>query len=142
MSCQTVLRIWDCLFYEGSKILFRVALTLISHHQKLILQAQNFSDLCQYFKKITHGEFVVNCHGFMQVTSSHSKTILKVIKHCYLLLGYLFNKQSLNHSIHLELCMYVIFSLQNIFKEPGSLSMTTINKLRETCRERIQAQEL
>lgn len=74
MSGQTVLRIWDCLFYEGSKILFRVALTLIRHHQELILQARNFSDVCERFKKITHGEFVENCHVFMQVTS---KVILK-----------------------------------------------------------------
>lgn len=67
LSCQTVLRIWDCLFYEGSKILFRVALTLIRHHQKVILQARNFSDICECFKQITHGEFVENCHAFMQV---------------------------------------------------------------------------
>ncbi|KAB5576899.1 hypothetical protein PHYPO_G00203820 [Pangasianodon hypophthalmus] len=95
LPVETVLRIWDCLFYEGSKILFRVALTLIRHHQKLILQAQNFPDICEHFKQITHGEFVENCHAFMQ----------------------------------------------NIFTEPGSLSMATITKLREICRERIQAQD-
>ncbi|KAM9487072.1 growth hormone-regulated TBC protein 1b [Clarias gariepinus] len=94
LPMETVLRIWDCLFYEGSKILFRVALTLIRHHQKVILQARNFSDICECFKQITHGEFVENCHAFMQ----------------------------------------------NIFMEPGSLSMATIMKLRELCRERIQAQ--
>ncbi|KAI3377546.1 hypothetical protein L3Q82_008704 [Scortum barcoo] len=63
----TVLRIWDCLFYEGSKILFRVALTLIHHNQALIQQAQSLPDVCQNFKQITHGPFVDECHTFMQV---------------------------------------------------------------------------
>lgn len=64
---QTVLRIWDCLFYEGSKILFRVALTLIHHHQAQIQQAQSLPDICEIFKQITHGPFVDECHIFMQV---------------------------------------------------------------------------
>lgn len=66
-SLQTVLRIWDCLFYEGSKILFRVALTLIHHNEALIHQAQSLPDVCQTFKQMTHGPFVDNCHSFMQV---------------------------------------------------------------------------
>lgn len=64
---QTVLRIWDCLFYEGSKILFRVALTLIHHYRDLIEQAQSLPDICQIFKQITGGAFVEECHPFMQV---------------------------------------------------------------------------
>lgn len=64
---QTVLRIWDCLFYEGSKILFRVALTLIHHNEALIQQAQSLPDVCQNFKQITHGPFVEECHTFMKV---------------------------------------------------------------------------
>lgn len=64
---QTVLRIWDCLFYEGSKILFRVALTLIRHNQALIAQAQSLPDICDRFKQITRGAFVEDCHLFMQV---------------------------------------------------------------------------
>eukprot|EP00064_Thunnus_orientalis_P013671 superscaffoldBa00002263_g13711 len=93
--CQTVLRIWDCLFYEGSKILFRVALTLIHHNQALIQQAQSLPDVCQTFKQITHGPFVDECHTFMQ----------------------------------------------KIFTEPGSLSISTLTKLRATCRSRIIAEE-
>lgn len=64
---QTVLRIWDCLFYEGSKILFRVALTLIRPHQAEILPAQNLPDICERFKHITKAPDVHNCHTFMQV---------------------------------------------------------------------------
>ncbi|XP_028257615.1 growth hormone-regulated TBC protein 1-A [Parambassis ranga] len=66
LPVETVLRIWDCLFYEGSKILFRVALTLIHYHQDLIQQAQSLPDICEAFKQITHGPFVEECHTFMQ----------------------------------------------------------------------------
>ncbi|KAM4614953.1 growth hormone-regulated TBC protein 1-A-like [Polymixia lowei] len=66
LPVETVLRIWDCLFYEGSKILFRVALTLIHHNQDLIQQAQSLPDVCQTFKQIAHGPFVDECHKFMQ----------------------------------------------------------------------------
>ncbi|XP_051782191.1 growth hormone-regulated TBC protein 1-A isoform X1 [Erpetoichthys calabaricus] len=96
LPVETVLRIWDCLFYEGSKILFRVALTLIKHNQTTILQARNFPDVCDKFKQIIKGHFVEDCHGFMQ----------------------------------------------SIFIEPGSLPMTTINKLREKCQASLLAQGL
>lgn len=95
LPVETVLRIWDCLFYEGSKILFRVALTLIRHHQQEIAEAQNLPDVCERFKRITRGAFVEDCHAFMQ----------------------------------------------KIFQEPGSLSMATVSKLRESCRTRIIADE-
>lgn len=68
VSPQTVLRIWDCLFNEGSKIIFRVALTLIKQHQAFILEATSFADICEKFKEITKGSFVTECHTFMQVS--------------------------------------------------------------------------
>ncbi|XP_035507210.1 growth hormone-regulated TBC protein 1-A-like [Scophthalmus maximus] len=95
LPIETVLRIWDCLFYEGSKVLFRVALTLIIHHQPEILRARSLSDVCECFKQITCGAFTLDCHTFMQKT----------------------------------------------FSEPGSLSMATIDKLREKCRHQIPMEE-
>ncbi|KAM9709937.1 growth hormone-regulated TBC protein 1-A-like isoform 2-T2 [Menidia menidia] len=94
LPIETVLRIWDCLFYEGSKVLFRVALTLVLHHQTEVLRARSLPDVCQCFKQMTSGAFTLDCHAFMQ-----------------------------------------------IFTEPGSLSMATINKLREKCRRQIQEEE-
>lgn len=64
---QTVLRVWDCLFYEGSKVLFRAALTLIIHHQPEILRARSLSDVCECFRQITCGAFTLDCHAFTQV---------------------------------------------------------------------------
>nr|XP_020463599.1 growth hormone-regulated TBC protein 1 [Monopterus albus] len=66
LPVETVLRIWDCLFYEGSKILFRVALTLLQHNQTQIGQAQSLPDVCQIFKQITCGPLVDECHTFMK----------------------------------------------------------------------------
>ncbi|XP_043333697.1 growth hormone-regulated TBC protein 1 isoform X2 [Cervus canadensis] len=66
LPVETVLRVWDCLFSEGSKILFRVALTLLKHHQASILEATSIPDLCEKFKEITRGRFVTECHSFMQ----------------------------------------------------------------------------
>uniref|UniRef100_A0A3B3BUC0 Growth hormone-regulated TBC protein 1 n=1 Tax=Oryzias melastigma TaxID=30732 RepID=A0A3B3BUC0_ORYME len=95
LPIETVLRIWDCLFYEGSKVLFRVALTLILHHQPEILRARSLPDVCECFKQMTCGAFTMDCHAFMQ----------------------------------------------KIFTEPGSLSMSTIHKLREKCRQQILEEE-
>ena len=67
-----MLRVWDCLFSEGSKIIFRVALTLLKHHQASILEATSVPDLCEKFKEITRGRFVTECHSFMQVGVSHA----------------------------------------------------------------------
>ncbi|CAO2611500.1 Growth hormone-regulated TBC protein 1, partial [Lemmus lemmus] len=94
LPVETVLRIWDCLFNEGSKIIFRVALTLIKQHQEFILEASSVPDICDKFKQITKGDFVTECHTFMQ----------------------------------------------KIFSEPGSLSMTTISRLRESCRAALLTQ--
>uniref|UniRef100_F7CUX3 Growth hormone regulated TBC protein 1 n=1 Tax=Equus caballus TaxID=9796 RepID=F7CUX3_HORSE len=94
LPVETVLRIWDCLFNEGSKIIFRVALTLIKQHQALILEATSFADVCEKFKELTRGRFVTECHTFMQ----------------------------------------------KIFSEPGSLSTSTITRLRERCRAKLLAQ--
>ncbi|XP_062312600.1 growth hormone-regulated TBC protein 1-A-like [Osmerus eperlanus] len=66
LPVETVLRIWDCLFYEGSKILFRVALTLILHHQAEILAARSLPEVCECFKAITRTQFTMDCHTFMQ----------------------------------------------------------------------------
>ncbi|XP_061580575.1 growth hormone-regulated TBC protein 1-A-like isoform X1 [Cololabis saira] len=95
LPIETVLRVWDCLFYEGSKVLFRVALTLVLHHQAEILRCRSLPDVCECFRQISSGAFTLDCHTFMQ----------------------------------------------RIFTEPGSLSMATIDKLRDKCRRQILEEE-
>lgn len=68
LPTETVLRIWDCLFYEGSKILFRVALTLIKMHKNQILNARELGELVTCFKEMGRHPNVVDCHTFMSVS--------------------------------------------------------------------------
>ena len=64
---QTLLRIWDCVFYEGSKIIFRVALTLIKLHQDQLLECQTFTDVVDVFKAMPRHAIVTHCHKFLKV---------------------------------------------------------------------------
>lgn len=66
LPIETVLRIWDCLFYEGSKILFRVGITMIIKNKEKLLNARNFSEITEVFKGITQESVVIECHSFMQ----------------------------------------------------------------------------
>ncbi|GFY54847.1 growth hormone-regulated TBC protein 1-A [Trichonephila inaurata madagascariensis] len=66
LPIETVLRIWDCLFYEGSKILLRVAVTLVIKNQDKILAAKNFVEITEVFKSLPLGATVTECHSFMQ----------------------------------------------------------------------------
>jgi len=69
-SClfQTVLRVWDCLFMEGSKILFRVGVTLVKKHSAAITQCQSFPEVMAVFRSIAAS--ALNCHDFMDVSRS------------------------------------------------------------------------
>lgn len=66
LPIETTLRIWDCLFYEGTKIIFRVALTLIKRNRANLLACQDFASLADCFKEITKDSIVLRCHDFMQ----------------------------------------------------------------------------
>ncbi|KAK5646956.1 hypothetical protein RI129_005420 [Pyrocoelia pectoralis] len=65
LPTETVLRIWDCIFYEGSKVIFRVALTLIKIHRQQILEAKDLGEMVDCFRKMGQNFNVVNCHQFM-----------------------------------------------------------------------------
>lgn len=62
-----MLRIWDCLFYEGDKILFRVAVTLVKFNSEKIMKCRSFPEVMDVFRQIASDPLVVNCHEFMQV---------------------------------------------------------------------------
>lgn len=66
-SSQTVLRIWDSLFYEGSKVLFRVGVTLIKLNRRQIMKCRNFPEITNVMKDIPKSTNVIKCHEFMQV---------------------------------------------------------------------------
>ncbi len=67
LPVETVLRIWDCLFAEGSKVLFRVALTLLKANESRLLAQAEFADLVGELKAIvTESKEVLHCHDFLE----------------------------------------------------------------------------
>uniref|UniRef100_T2MBZ9 Growth hormone-regulated TBC protein 1 n=1 Tax=Hydra vulgaris TaxID=6087 RepID=T2MBZ9_HYDVU len=66
LPVETVLRLWDCLFYEGSKILLRAAFTLIIINKKNFLQLNEFTEICNLFKNIPLSKETLDCHYFLQ----------------------------------------------------------------------------
>ena len=64
---QTVLRIWDCLFYEGSKILLRVGLALITINRERLLKCTNFPQAVDTFSAMVKEVSTQDCHKFIEV---------------------------------------------------------------------------
>jgi len=65
---QTVLRIWDCLFNEGGKVLLRAALVLVLNNKDQLLRCSNFSEVTDLFKKIEDSKQSLHCHTFVKVS--------------------------------------------------------------------------
>ncbi|ORY83643.1 rab-GTPase-TBC domain-containing protein, partial [Protomyces lactucae-debilis] len=47
LPIETTLRVWDCLFYEGSKVLFRIALTILKQGERSILAVSDPIEIFQ-----------------------------------------------------------------------------------------------
>ncbi|CAG0887096.1 unnamed protein product [Cyprideis torosa] len=66
LPIETLLRVWDCLFYEGVKVLFRVALTLILQNRRELLAQQDMDGINRVFKRLIHEQNVLQCHDFIR----------------------------------------------------------------------------
>jgi len=66
MPVETVLRIWDCLFYEGSKILLRVGLALITINRERLLKCTNFPQAVDTFSAMVKEVSTQDCHKFIE----------------------------------------------------------------------------
>ncbi|KAK6195609.1 hypothetical protein SNE40_001000 [Patella caerulea] len=66
MPVETVLRIWDCLFLEGPKILLRVALTLIKLNREKILACRTFPEAVDLFRDLVKDPSTLHCHTFLE----------------------------------------------------------------------------
>jgi hypothetical protein len=66
LPVETLFRVWDCLFLEGDKILFRVAVTLIMQYEETLLSQSSFIQFMKAFKDIAKGYNVVDCHRFIK----------------------------------------------------------------------------
>jgi len=65
LPIETVLRVWDCLFTEGSKILIRVILTLFRIFKDDITSINDGMIAWAFIKDMPHR--IINCHEFMEI---------------------------------------------------------------------------
>ncbi|KAG4083863.1 RabGAP/TBC [Neocallimastix lanati (nom. inval.)] len=65
LPIETVLRVWDCLFTEGSKILIRVILTLFRIFKNDITNISDGMTAWTFIKNMPHR--IINCHEFMEI---------------------------------------------------------------------------
>nr|PVC52346.1 hypothetical protein MACL_00000824 [Theileria orientalis] len=78
LTITTVFRVWDSLFLEGDKILFRVAFSLFKLHEQKLLTLDSDKDLLLYCKSMSksvlqHDEFLKI--AFYQLSSFSRKEI-------------------------------------------------------------------
>lgn len=58
---------WDCLFLEGSKILFRVGLMLVKYYRNDLLACDDIASMSECLKSVVQRPFPLNCHIFIKV---------------------------------------------------------------------------
>ncbi|KAJ8658485.1 hypothetical protein O0I10_005838 [Lichtheimia ornata] len=66
LPIETVLRVWDCFFYEGSSALFRVALTLFKMSENLIMSLKDSLEIFQVIQNMP--KRIIDCQMLMENT--------------------------------------------------------------------------
>ncbi|EUB58081.1 Growth hormone-regulated TBC protein [Echinococcus granulosus] len=84
LPIETVLRIFDSLFYEGNKILFRACIALAKLHTREILYCQQFPDVVLTFRDITQDKQTLYCHEFLKamftLPGSLSRSLIRKLR--------------------------------------------------------------
>ncbi|XP_065079556.1 growth hormone-regulated TBC protein 1-A [Ochlerotatus camptorhynchus] len=62
---ETALRIWDCVFLEGNKILLRVGISIVIGLRQEILATDDISTLIGLFRALDKNPTLMDCHRFM-----------------------------------------------------------------------------
>lgn len=71
LPVETVLRIWDCVFAEGYKIVFRAALAMFITHKSAILACEDIAALANLFRDtMIQDSIVTDCHSFIEAMFS------------------------------------------------------------------------
>ncbi|KAI9359990.1 rab-GTPase-TBC domain-containing protein [Zopfochytrium polystomum] len=65
LPIETVLRVWDCFFFQGEKVLMRVTLTLLKIHEDQVLACNDTSDAWKLIKEIPPR--MIDCHRLMEI---------------------------------------------------------------------------
>ncbi|CAL8091270.1 unnamed protein product [Calicophoron daubneyi] len=70
LPIETTLRVFDCLFYEGDKILFRACLALVKLHHEQLLRCHEVPELITAFRQMCLDKQTLRCHEFMRAMFS------------------------------------------------------------------------
>jgi hypothetical protein len=73
---ETTLRVWDCLFYEGCAVLFRIALALIKMHEAQLLSIAEPLMLFQAMQVMP--KKMLDCHQLMEACFKKYSHITKL----------------------------------------------------------------
>lgn len=73
LPVETVLRIWDCMFSEGSKVLFRVSLAILHMDENNLLGARDMGALMEEIKGFLQSKQTLECHTFMETVYSSTQ---------------------------------------------------------------------
>jgi hypothetical protein len=73
LPVETVLRVWDCMFSEGSKVLFRVSLAILHMAEKNLLAAYDMGALMEEIKRFLVSKHTLECHTFMETVYSSTQ---------------------------------------------------------------------
>lgn len=65
LPVETVLRIWDVMFAEGYKIIFRTALAIIFILKDDIMKSYDMTALNELFRNISKNPRMLDCHSFL-----------------------------------------------------------------------------
>jgi hypothetical protein len=65
LPIETVLRIWDIMFSEGYKIIFRASLAIVLILKDDIMKADDINELAQLFRNASKDERFLNSHKFI-----------------------------------------------------------------------------
>jgi TBC1 domain family member 6 len=65
LPIETVFRVWDVMFAEGYKIIFRTALAIILMLKDDIMACMDISDLAELFRNVSKDPRFLDCHSFM-----------------------------------------------------------------------------
>ncbi|CAG8492126.1 5802_t:CDS:2 [Cetraspora pellucida] len=65
LPIETLLRVWDCFFYEGNKILFRVALAILRLNEEKILAVDDPMEVFQVVQNMP--KKLIDCHKLIDV---------------------------------------------------------------------------
>ncbi len=66
LPIETTLRVWDVIFNEGYKIIYRASLAIVFSLKDEIMETQDIIELSELFKNISKDQRFLDCHKFIQ----------------------------------------------------------------------------